>query len=90
MLELAPDTTEDVQRARNELEGLRQQMERTAGAIARSGLGTKEVEETLRETLADLETMAQRADLYAGNDAVGDAAMNEGQTQAEVESGSER
>ena len=50
-LELLPETSEDVQGARAGLEKLRREIERAAIAIARSGVGTTTVEETLDETV---------------------------------------
>ena len=53
------------------LEKLRREIERAAIAIARSGVDTTAVEETLDETVAQLEMMRQRAGLYASDERSG-------------------
>ena len=64
MLELAAHTGDDIDGAREELGELENQMNETARAIALSGLGTNHVGENLRETLAQLKKMGERAKLY--------------------------
>lgn len=73
-LELLRETSEDVQEARAAgLEKLRPEIERASIAIAQSGVGRTTVEETLDETVAQLETMRQRAGLYASDERSRDA-----------------
>ena len=67
------ETSEDVQEARAALEKLRPEIERAAIAVARSGVGRTTVEETLDETVAQLERMRQRAGLYANDERSRDA-----------------
>ena len=55
------------------LEKLRPEIERASIAIAQSGVGRTTVEETLDETVAQLETMRQRAGLYASDERSRDA-----------------